>query len=768
MSNAKRTGIAKKPILNTAACKYDIIEDCGQEQGFRIEAEDAEGTNWSIYWIDTGVAIERVLNMQQFQKINHFPGMRVFYPPYPMRVYFPGNAIFRHLRHYSTTGMHEICRKDYLARNLGRLGRLFPKDYNFFPKTWILPSDFTDFKQVSASQKNTTYIAKPDHGCQGKGIYLFKKPSQLLAMSETDTPDDMIVQNYLSRPLLIDGYKFDLRVYVLITSVDPLRVFIYKDGLARFATETYKSPEKSNIQNLHMHLTNYAINKSSDNFDWDERTSHGSKRTIQSVMNILKANGLNTDRLWSRISDVILKTIITIQPAVRKTLKACLKTERDPNNLFELGSQCFEILGFDIFIDSKLKPWLLEVNHSPSFNCDSSLDRKIKEGVVSDTLRMVSLEPEIAKRFQKEQKAKSQSRLFHSKAARNSTSSPPEEATTPRNSSPAPTSASNTPAPSPLPPKPTSDTKKAAASSSEQQNVKTTEKSKNRMQALDSDTIDRLLQAYHQSYPETLLEKISSQENDRGLGDFERIFPPNEPTKLAQYLKCIETVEEFFGDNVASKRRKEYIFKKKQEELEKKRAAQDLKIMNERRIAKVLAQRRLERKSLSSAASNVSSPNVSLRKRPLQSAKVRYTALQTTLSLPENIGEPSVNDSTGSLENYDERRKLQRSRSARIYRPIREKGTLKINVESINDRFVSSLLHQEISGIPIGMASIPSSVSSQNLRIASLFQNNQLGRARAGRNGQNKSKPTLTPLTDARRKASQEQLLQSRLFAFEL
>lgn len=135
MSNAKRTGIAKKPILNTAACKYDIIEDCGQEQGFRIEAEDAEGTNWSIYWIDTGVAIERVLNMQQFQKINHFPGMRVFYPPYPMRVYFPGNAIFRHLRHYSTTGMHEICRKDYLARNLGRLGRLFPKDYNFFPKT---------------------------------------------------------------------------------------------------------------------------------------------------------------------------------------------------------------------------------------------------------------------------------------------------------------------------------------------------------------------------------------------------------------------------------------------------------------------------------------------------------------------------------------------------------------------------------------------------------------------------------------------------------
>jgi len=55
-------------------------------------------------------------------------------------------------------------------------------------------------------------------------------------------------------------------------------------------------------------------------------------------------------------------------------------------NIFK-GS--FEILGFDILVDKKLKPWILEVNHSPSFHTDSELDKEIKEGLIYDTLNMV-------------------------------------------------------------------------------------------------------------------------------------------------------------------------------------------------------------------------------------------------------------------------------------------------------------------------------------------------------------------------------------------
>ena len=52
---------------------------------------------------------------------------------------------------------------------------------------------------------------------------------------------------------------------------------------------------------------------------------------------------------------------------------------------------CFEILGFDIFLDDKLKPWVLEVNHAPSFSTDSPLDFKIKKNLIADTIRMLNL-----------------------------------------------------------------------------------------------------------------------------------------------------------------------------------------------------------------------------------------------------------------------------------------------------------------------------------------------------------------------------------------
>ena len=77
--------------------------------------------------------------------------------------------------------------------------------------------------------EKSTFIIKPEVGCQGKGIYLWQDKIDLEAKKE-------VVQVYLERPLLYKGLKFDLRVYILVTSCSPLRIYIFNEGLVRFAT----------------------------------------------------------------------------------------------------------------------------------------------------------------------------------------------------------------------------------------------------------------------------------------------------------------------------------------------------------------------------------------------------------------------------------------------------------------------------------------------------------------------------------------------------
>ena len=95
-----------------------------------------------------------------------------------------------------------------------------------------------------------------------------------------------MVQKYLDRPYLIDNLKFDLRIYVLVYGMNPMRIYLFKDGLARFATQEYEKPSSENKHNMFIHLTNFAINKKSDNFDAGE--GDGDSGHKRSLVNILK------------------------------------------------------------------------------------------------------------------------------------------------------------------------------------------------------------------------------------------------------------------------------------------------------------------------------------------------------------------------------------------------------------------------------------------------------------------------------------------------
>ena len=124
-----------------------------------------------------------------------------------------------------------------------------------------------------------------------------------------------VVQHYLDNPHLVDELKYDLRIYVLLNSVNPLRVYIHEEGLARFATEPYRKPTARNMDNLFMHLTNYAINKFSSAYQAGEESSgdeeSGHKRSLKAIMNILEACGADKAKLMREIKDIIVKTMAT-------------------------------------------------------------------------------------------------------------------------------------------------------------------------------------------------------------------------------------------------------------------------------------------------------------------------------------------------------------------------------------------------------------------------------------------------------------------------
>ncbi|XP_049493385.1 LOW QUALITY PROTEIN: tubulin polyglutamylase TTLL11 [Panthera uncia] len=298
-------------------------------------------------------------------------------------------------------GMTEMVRKITLSRAVRIMQNLFPEEYNFYPRSWILPDEFQLFvaqvrmvKDGDPSWK-PTFIVKPDGGCQGDGIYLVKDPSDI-RLAGTLQSRPAVVQEYICKPLLIDKLKFDIRLYVLLKSLDPLEIYIAKDGLSRFCTEPYQEPNPKNLHHIFMHLTNYSLNIHSGNFVHSDSTSTGSKRTFSSILCRLSSKGVDIKKVWSDIISLVIKTVIALTPELKVFYQSDIPAGRP-------GPTCFQILGFDILLMKNLKPILLEVNANPSMrieheqelspgvfeNVPSLVDEEVKVAVIRDTLRLM-------------------------------------------------------------------------------------------------------------------------------------------------------------------------------------------------------------------------------------------------------------------------------------------------------------------------------------------------------------------------------------------
>ncbi|KAM7536645.1 hypothetical protein Aperf_G00000083650 [Anoplocephala perfoliata] len=252
---------------------------------------------------------------------------------------------------------------------------------DIIPTTFLLPQDYSLFIEEFKRNPRTTWIIKPSAKARGVGIFIVSRLSQVKKWakeSQVTTRDSFslphvsretyVISRYVENPLLIGGKKFDLRMYVLVTSYRPLKCYVHKLGFCRFCTMRYDK-KYSELGNMYAHLTNVSIQKHAANYN----NYHGGKWSISNF------------RLWlegTRGKEVADKLFNEIYWMMYHSLQAV-------TNVINNDRHCFECYGYDIIIDDQLKPWLVEVNASPSLTSTTSTDRIMKYKIINDVLNIV-------------------------------------------------------------------------------------------------------------------------------------------------------------------------------------------------------------------------------------------------------------------------------------------------------------------------------------------------------------------------------------------
>ncbi|CAI4229145.1 unnamed protein product [Auanema sp. JU1783] len=281
--------------------------------------------------------------MMPYQKINHFPGA------------------------------FHIGRKDRLWTHISNRQQHFGSEFDIIPRTYILPNEKAALCEHLKGHPERYVIIKPPASARGTGISVTNK------MKDICMKTPIIAQHYIHRPLTINGAKFDLRFYAYCPCLEPLRVYIYNEGLVRFASVEY-STCLSTVSNKYMHLTNYSINKLAEKDGVLD--SPVPKWTLSELWEYFEEKGINSVDVRQRIDDVIIKAFISCEKAIRDHMAKYLR----------YGFICHELFGVDILLDESLRPWLLEVNISPSLHSGTTLDAAVKGPLAKDVLNMAGIE----------------------------------------------------------------------------------------------------------------------------------------------------------------------------------------------------------------------------------------------------------------------------------------------------------------------------------------------------------------------------------------
>ena len=197
-------------VANVKGTRYALIKEVMLDRlGWTLSPERGKA---ELIWTDRPLSQEAYRRLRSSQAVNAFPEVDL------------------------------VCSTTNLCYTLAKLRRLFPEEFQFLPFSWPLPAQFDQLDAYLDSAEWVIAHVRGERARLGNSIQTFAKGQ------------DCLVQKYVDRPLLINGFKFDLRVYVVIVKLKPLQAYIYKQGLVRFASEPYQPVSLLNCESAGIHL----------------------------------------------------------------------------------------------------------------------------------------------------------------------------------------------------------------------------------------------------------------------------------------------------------------------------------------------------------------------------------------------------------------------------------------------------------------------------------------------------------------------------------
>ena len=281
-------------------------------------------------------------------------------------------------KYYRLFGYLVFLKKEFYFQYT-EMKKRFNDDYDFMPETYSYPKDkdiiYKKFENYTLSFDNLWFV-KPTNSFGGKGIKIFR------SLDKIKDKEEYILNKYIVNLDLINNKKYDFRLYILVTGLKPLRIYLNQEGLIRIASQNF-SLTKQSLGDKYVHLTNTGINSNSKNFivPNNDGSEEANIWNFHTYANYLKRKKVDYNKIRDKIKDIVIKSMISVYQN--------LTEELDKNNLNDINF--FDILGFDIIITDEYEPILLEINSGPSTTMYNKLDKPIKTNLFADSLNIAGI-----------------------------------------------------------------------------------------------------------------------------------------------------------------------------------------------------------------------------------------------------------------------------------------------------------------------------------------------------------------------------------------